>query len=66
MDDDERALIGDALRTLRRERGAAWNAACDAAEGQGRRLPSPRSFGIEPIRRLAKHLGVGATHWLEE
>ena len=66
LNDAERALLGEALRALRRQRGAAWNAACDAAEGQGRRSPSPRAFGIEDIRRLARRLGVGGTHWMEE
>ena len=66
LDDEERALIGEALSALRRQRGACWNAACDAAEGQGGRLPSLRAYGIGPIRRLAKWLGVGATHWMEE
>ena len=31
LDGDERALLGAALRALRRERGAAWMAACDRA-----------------------------------
>ena len=66
LDDGERALLGEPLRALHRQRGAAWNAACDAADGQGRRPPAPRAFGIEDIRRLARQLGVGATHWIEE
>lgn len=66
LNDGERVLLGEALRALRRQRGAAWNAACDAAEGQGRRSPAPRTFGIEDIQRLARRLGVGSTHWLED
>lgn len=66
LSDDERALLGEALRALRRERGQAWNAACDAAEAEGKRRPSLRAYGIEDIKRLARRLGVGATHWMEE
>jgi len=66
LSDDERMLPGVALRALRRERGAAWNAACDAAEARAKRLPSPRAYGIEEIRRLARRLGVAVTHWMEE
>ena len=66
LSDDERTLLGEALRVLRRERGAAWNAACDAAEAQGKRQPSLRAYGIDDIRRLARRLGVRATHWTEE
>lgn len=66
LNDDERTLLGEALRALRRERGAAWNAACDAAEAQGKRSPPLRVYGIDDIRRLARRLGVRATHWTEE
>ena len=66
LSDDERALLGEALCALRRERGKAWNAACNAAEAQAKRPPSIRAYGIEDIRRLARRLGVPATHWLEE
>ena len=62
----ELAMIGDALRALRTERGKAWNAACDVAETQGKRPPSPRSYGIGAIKRLGRRLGVGPTHWTEE
>ncbi len=66
LSDEERALLGEALRALRRERGAAWNAACDAAEAAGKRRPALRPYGIDAIKRLARRLGVGATHWSEE
>ena len=66
LSEDERALLGEALRVLRRERGQAWNAACDAADAEGKRRPSLRAYGIEDIRRLARRLGVGAKHWSEE
>jgi hypothetical protein len=35
LSDEERALLGEALRALRRERGKAWNAAGDVAEAVG-------------------------------
>ena len=54
LSDDERMLLGEALRALRRKRGATWNAACDAAEARGKRRPSLRAYGIEAIRRLAR------------
>jgi hypothetical protein len=63
---DELAILGDALRALRRERGKAWNAACDIAEAQGKRPPSPQSYGINTIKRLGRRLGVSPTHWMEE
>lgn len=63
LKDEERQLLGEALRALRRERGLAWNAACDAAAAMGKRAPSLRRFGIPEIKRLARRLGVGATHW---
>lgn len=66
LSDEERTLLGEALRALRRERGKAWNAACDAAEGQAKRSPSIRAYGIEDIKRLARRFGVRATHWTEE
>jgi hypothetical protein len=66
LSDEERALLGEALRALRRERGQAWNAACDAAEVRGKRRPSLRSYGIGEIKRLARRLGVRATHWSEQ
>jgi len=66
LSDDERALLGEALRALRRERGRAWNDACDAAEAQGKRRPSLRTYSIEDIKRLARRLGIRATHWSEE
>ena len=64
--DEERALLGDALRALRLERARAWNAACDAAEATGKRRPSLRPYGIVEIKRLARRLGTGPTHWSGE
>ena len=66
LSDDERALLGEALRALRRQRGRAWNAACDAATAKGERSPSLQDYVIEDIKRLARRLGVTAPHWLEE
>jgi len=66
LSDDERTLLGEALRALRRERGVAWNATCDTAEVQAKRPPSLRAYGIDDIRQLARRLGIRATHWMEE
>jgi hypothetical protein len=65
LNDAEQALLGEALRALRTERGKAWNAACDTAEAAGKRRPSLRPYGIDEIKRLARRLGVGPTHWAE-
>jgi len=68
LSDDERKLLIDGLTALRRERGQAWNAACDAADANGKRRPSLRQIGIDDIKRLARRIGGRAahTHWLEE
>jgi len=68
LNDDERKLLIDALTALRRERGKAWNLACDVADANGKRRPSLRQFGIDDIKRLARRIGGRAahTHWLEE
>jgi len=65
MSDAEKAPLAEAFRALRRERGRAWNAACDAAEAQGKRRPPLRPYGIDDIRRLARRFGITATHWSE-
>ena len=65
LNEDERTLLGEALSALRRERGAAWNAACDRADSQGKRRPSLRAYGIDDIRRLARRFGTKAPHWTE-
>ena len=69
LSDDERKLLIEGLTALRRERGQAWNLACDAADANGKRRPSLRQFGIpDDIKRLARRIGSSAahTHWLEE
>ena len=60
-----RVLWGQALSALRRERGKAWNAACDQAEVQGKQRPSLKPYGIEEIKRLARRFGTHALHWTE-
>ncbi len=65
LSDDERVLLGQALSALRRERGKAWNAACDEAEAQGKRRPSLKPYGIDEIQRLARRFGTKALHWTE-
>lgn len=68
LSDDERKLLIEGLTALRRERGQAWNMACDTADANGNRRPSLRQFGIDDIKRLARRIGGRAahTHWLEE
>ena len=61
----EQALLGEALSALRRERGQAWNAACDRAEAAGQRRPPLAAYGIEEIQRLAERFGTRALHWTE-
>ena len=62
---EERALLGEALSALRRERGRAWGAACDRAEAEGKQRPSLRAYGIDEIERLACRFGTKALHWTE-
>ena len=68
LNGDERKLLIEALTALRRERGQAWNMACDAASALGKREPALRRFGIDDIKRLARRIGGSAarTHWQEE
>ncbi len=65
LSEAERALLGQALSALRRERGRAWNVACDRAEAQGQRHPSLQPYGIDAIERLARRFGTQALHWTE-
>lgn len=44
LSDAERAMLIDGLRALRKERGKAWNDACDAADVAGSRRPALRQF----------------------
>lgn len=65
LSDAERTMLIDGLRALRKERGKAWNDACDAADAAARHRPPLRPFGIDDIVRLAKRLGGTAPHWSE-
>lgn len=65
LSEEERVLLGEALSALRRERGAAWNAACDRAEALGKRRPSLRQYGIGEITRLARRFDTKALHWTQ-
>lgn len=65
LSEEERALLGEALSALRRERGKAWNAACNRAEALGKQRPSLRPYGIDEITRLARRFGTKAPHWTE-
>jgi hypothetical protein len=65
LDEDERLLLIKALCALRDERTRQWNAACDQAIAQGKRLPGLGRYGIDGIKRLARRLGGKATYRLE-
>jgi hypothetical protein len=65
LDEEEIALLIDALTALRAERGKAWNTACDIAQVANKRPPSLKRYGIDEITRLARRLGAKKTHWLD-
>ncbi|EJJ3927571.1 hypothetical protein NI370_004464 [Salmonella enterica] len=65
LDEDELALLFEVLKALRAERGRAWNTDCDEAEAAHKRPPSLKKYGIDDIRRLARRLGCGKTHWMD-
>lgn len=65
LDEDELALLVEALKALRAKRGKAWNTTCDVAEEAHKRPPSLKKYGIDDIRRLARRLGCGKTHWMD-
>ena len=65
LSDEEIALLAEAFPALRKDRGQAWNAACDIAEAQGKRRPSLRPYGIDDIKCLACRFGIAATHGSE-
>ncbi len=65
MNEADMKLLAAAFRVLRRERGKAWNAACDVAEAQSKRRPALKPSGIDDIRRLARRFGIRETHWSE-
>lgn len=66
LSDAERTMLIDGLRALRKERGKAWNDACDAADATRRRRPALRQFGIHDIIRLAERLGGSVAHRLDD
>jgi len=66
LTDEERALLIEGLRALRRARGKAWFKACDAAEATGQPQPSLEPYGIRAIEQLARRLGGSAPHWFDE
>ncbi|MBN3471705.1 hypothetical protein [Pseudomonas savastanoi] len=54
------------LQALRRERGFAWNVACDvAARSNVTVSPSLSLYGITEIEHLARRFGGSALHWSE-
>ncbi len=62
LTDDEMELLAEAFTALRRERGRAWNAACDVAKAAGKRQPALKPYDIDEIRRLARRFGITKTH----
>jgi hypothetical protein len=62
LTDAEIELLAEAFTALRRERGRAWNAACDVAETAGKRRSALKPYGIDDIRRLARRFGITKTH----
>ncbi|MCK0551442.1 hypothetical protein [Pseudomonas syringae] len=63
LSDAERELVIKGLQALRRERGFAWNVACDVA-ARSNVTVSP-SYGITEIEHLARRFGGSALHWSE-
>jgi hypothetical protein len=55
-------LLAEAFTALRRERGRAWNAACDVAEAAGKQQSALKPYGLDEIRRLAQRFGITKTH----
>jgi hypothetical protein len=66
LSDAERTMLVDGLRALRKERGKAWNEACDAADAAGRRRPALCQFGIHDIIWLARRLDGSVAHTLDD
>jgi hypothetical protein len=66
LSDAERRLVIEGLQALRRERGRAWNIACDIAEQAGRKRPALAPYGIAEIEKLARRFGGTAPHWSDE
>ncbi len=66
LSESERQLVIEGLRALRRERGRAWNIACDIAEQTGKKRPAIDPYRIDDIAKLARRFGGTAPHWSEE
>ncbi|MHB9832748.1 hypothetical protein [Pseudomonas savastanoi] len=66
LSDAERELVIKGLQALRRERGFAWNVACDVAALSNVTVsPSLSLYGITEIEHLARRFGGSALHWSE-
>lgn len=63
LDPEERALLIEALTTLRFTRGQDWLSASRLADERGQRRPSLDESGVAAIKRLARRLGGHALHW---
>jgi hypothetical protein len=66
LSEAERQLVIKGLRALRRERGLAWNIACDLATERKVKPPPLSQYGITEIEQLARRFGGTARHWTDE
>ncbi|TPG65757.1 hypothetical protein EAH78_31305 [Pseudomonas arsenicoxydans] len=66
LSEAERQLLIKGLRALRRERGLAWNVACDIATERKVKAPPLSQYGITEIEQLARRFGGTARHWTDE
>jgi hypothetical protein len=64
LNDEERALLGEALRALRTEAGKPGTRHVVLLR-QRESAARQSGLGIDEIKRLARRLGVGPTHWAE-
>lgn len=65
LSEAERQLVIKGLQALRRERGLAWNVACDIATQREAKSPPLSQYGITEIEQLARRFGGAALHWSE-
>jgi hypothetical protein len=61
-----RQLVTKGLRALRRDRGLAWNIACDLATERKVKPPSLSQYGITEIEQLARRFGGTVRYWMDE
>lgn len=66
LSEAERQLVIKGLRALRRERGLAWNVACDIATQREAKAPPLAHYEITEIEQLARRFGGTDPHWMDE